>query len=248
MATSNFLEQERIVAERIWANDMRSWYPLLVAAGLRTPKTRIVTTGAELIRIIDGESPPGFDVFAAALKVAAQTIGYPCFLRTGQGSGKHFWRNTCFVASEAVILQHVVELVEWSECQSLQGLPTSTWAVRKLLDLDAPFLAYHGMPVATEARVFINKGTVQCWHPYWPEDAVEQGKPEGEWREALKQSYELINKEQEAFLVPARRLAEFFGHWSVDFARTKTGDWYALDMAMAVTSFHWPACAHNMLD
>ena len=35
---------------------------------------------------------------------------------------------------------------------------------------------------------------------------------------------------------------EFEGAWSLDFAMDKSGVWWAIDMAPAERSYHWPDC------
>lgn len=35
---------------------------------------------------------------------------------------------------------------------------------------------------------------------------------------------------------------EFDGYWSIDFAETTDGDWYAIDMAAGIASWHPEGC------
>lgn len=42
------------------------------------------------------------------------------------------------------------------------------------------------------------------------------------------------------------RVASVFeGAWSLDWAKTKNGDWYAIDMALAGSSYHWQECPNK---
>ena len=42
------------------------------------------------------------------------------------------------------------------------------------------------------------------------------------------------------------KVAESFrGAWSLDWAKHKNGDWYAIDMAPMDVSYHWPDCPRS---
>lgn len=228
------------------ANNLATWYPLLVACEVPTPRTKILRAPAGLIDILDGAPPPGYKEFLARLARAAQEVGdWPIFLRTGHGSGKHYWSKTCFVTRPAVLDAHVRELVEWSALVDLMGLPVDTWVVREFLTLDSRFTAFLGaMPIATEVRVFLAHGGVACWHPYWPEAVFDEqvDGPVEVWRPHLADMQRLAATEAREFLTIAERVARLFGEWSVDLCRLKSGEWYVTDMATAADSYHWPSC------
>lgn len=223
------------------------WLPLLQASGVPVPDTVIVETDLPLIRLLDGEALDD-DAFVGQLRAAAiQVGGYPVFLRTGHGSGKHEWKSTCFVERPEDMGQHMFNLVEWSACVDLVGLPTRVWAVRKFLHLDSDFIAFDGFPVNRERRYFIADGRVRCSHPYWPEGAVAQSYgidvEVPDWREKLA----ALNEETPDEIAHLTRLSEqvaahFDGAWSLDWAMDVEGKWWAIDMAPAGMSFHWPAC------
>lgn len=144
-------------------------------AGLPVPKTILVKTDVLLASVLDGKKPDGWDGFLAELADAVSSIGLPCFLRTGQTSGKHSWLKTCYLAQLVDLERHVVELVEHSHIVSMLGLPTDVWAVRQLLPTDPIFRVYCGMPVVREFRCFVDGPEVVCVHPYWPREALVQG-------------------------------------------------------------------------
>jgi hypothetical protein len=227
------------------ANNLATWYPLLVACEVPTPRTKILRAPAGLIDLLDGRPPADYKEFLARLARAASEVGgWPIFLRTGHGSGKHYWNKTCFVPKPDDLNAHVRELVEWSECVDLVGLPVDTWAVREFLILDTHFTAFSGdMPIAIEVRVFVGQGTVRCWHPYWPEEAFDDYVPAPL---EIGPLLEAMNKVAEAdapiFLAMATKIARLFGEWSVDFCRLKSGEWSVTDMATAADSYHWPSC------
>lgn len=92
------------------------------------------------------------------------------------------------------------------------------------------------MPACREFRFFVNDAEIECWHPYWPEEALEQGGA-GECYEAL------CEVEDQGPLRKLARAAGFAvgGRWSVDILETERG-WYVTDMAEADRSYHWEGC------
>lgn len=152
------------------------WFPKLLAASVPVPRTEIVRTETPLVELLDGREPDGFKALLDRLHAAALAVGgYPVFLRTGHGSGKHDWPQTCHVPARADLRRHVANLVAWGHLVDLLGLPTAVWAVREYVALDAGFTAFGGLPVARERRYFIAGGQVLCHHPYWPADAIREG-------------------------------------------------------------------------
>lgn len=228
------------------------WFPKLLTAGLPVPRTEIVRTDLRLSMLIYGEEcPPDLRVhadslasFVAELRTAADKIGYPAFLRTGQGSGKHDWSRCCFLRDRDKIDHHVMALVEWSSMVDFIGLQTDVWAVREMLPVKPIGVCdrYGGMPVVKEFRFFIRDGNVICRHPYWPIDALNEGGlsaivPEGWYEEFCR-----IPEDLEPLAVRVSKAFAKDGAWSVDLLETDRG-WYVTDMAEAERSFHWEGCA-----
>lgn len=197
-------------------------------------------TKAPLENWIDGKSASGEDTFLMALRhAAAVDIGLPCFLRTGHTSGKHSWRETCYVTDAVSIDLHVARLVEES-MMGFPSLPTEVWAVRELIDTVPLFHAFNGMPITREFRYFSDGSEVSHRQAYWPPDAIVN-PDQADWREAL---------ERAAFCPPPldRDLTELAmraasvqngGEWSVDMLYGSRGDWFITDMARAEDSFRW---------
>jgi hypothetical protein len=238
-------------------NCLSFWFPKLQAAGLPVPRTEIVFTGVDLVPLCDGQTPDGWEEFVALLRTAADTIGPPpWFLRTGQGSGKHNWRNTCFVRDAAELRFHVTALVEWSHIVDFLGLPHNVWCVREMLPVDpvAVLPAYGDMPLVKEVRAFVEGGRVVCDHPYWPARAVLEGfglrgretlTPDEQKR--VLDAIDQITIVPETWRPLAERVAEVFagdGSWSVDLLATRNG-WFVTDMAAAARSFHWDGCPNQ---
>jgi hypothetical protein len=194
--------------------------------------------------------------FFAALRKAMSAIAEsgPWFLRTGMTSGKHGWKDCCFLDHSSKLEDHVAHLVEFSALAQIIGLPTDVWAVREFLPT-SPVMAlprYGDMPLTREYRGFIRDGAVACVHPYWPVRAIRDGFGSGLGRnEAEKRARELFNdlygEISEDATVLLRHTAEAFcgdGAWSVDVLETTRG-WYVTDMAEAHRSFHYEGCENE---
>lgn len=221
-------------------NCLSYWWPL-IAPHVPTPRTEIIRSG-NLFALFDDKIPDGWGALLAEINVARDKIGGDCFLRTGQGSGKHNWSRTCFLPPTANIAHHVSELVHWSEMVDFMGLPSDVWCVREMLPTSPIGVCprYGDMPVCREFRFFAESGEMKCFHPYWPLEALIEGgmstDGHGDW---YQEFCRLDDPEP-------RRLAEIVskvvpGAWSIDILETKRG-WFVTDMAEADRSFHWPEC------
>lgn len=220
------------------------WFPKLEAAGLPVPRTKILTMppGArdDMFAMMDGKEGPGGIVgFVAEIAEAARDFGFPFFLRTDHTSGKHSWRETCFVPDTESIGQHVWNIVEFSEICDFLGLPWNVWAVREFL----PSLCfgscphYGDMPIAREFRFFVEDGEIRCFHPYWPRQALINGGADGFDYEALCR----VDNEAELRALACAAGRTVGGAWSIDLLQTTRG-WFVTDMAEAHRSFHWEGC------
>lgn len=230
------------------------WFPKIEAAGVPVPKTIIIPMPQEvqsyIIETLDGQTVgQGLsESFLSELTEAAGKIGLPCFLRTDHTSGKHQWDKTCFVKDAEDIPLHVLELVEFSECCGIIGLPWGVWVIRELLPTLPVGVCprYGNMPICKEFRFFVDDGKVRCFHPYWPLESLERGGMEISDSEIQQRFYsELCAVEDEDYLrwLASAAGSAVGGSWSVDILKTKRG-WFVTDMAEAERSFHWEGCEH----
>lgn len=224
------------------------WFPKLVAAGLPVPRTIIVeATSDECLDIgagIWGEEGDGSAVaFLARLKQAADSIGYPCFLRTDHTSNKHQWEKTCFLQRSSDLVNHVAALAEFSEICDFIGLPYRNWVVREYLPI-IPFGScprYGNMPVCREFRFFVDNSNIRCIHPYWPMQALKDGGVGTDLDYGALCEFGGDADKLKALAVAAGHAVG--GSWSIDILETLRG-WYVTDMAEAKKSFHWEGCPH----
>jgi hypothetical protein len=225
-------------------NSLAFWFPKIAAAGLRVPATRIIRANDDLVVLLDGEKPPGWDDLVDELVAAGNEVGWPAFLRTGHGSGKHEWDRTCFLPGPSDVAHHIAALVEWSCCVDMFGLPTDVWAVREMLPAPPLFRCegYCRFPVTREFRLFVRDGRVEHVQPYWPPDAVEQGRPsDPDWRTKLERASALTQPERAALELIAATAGQAVGggYWSVDLLEDVGRRWVVTDMAEGDRSFRW---------
>lgn len=239
---------------------LEEWYPL-VQPIVPTPVTVIERTDVDLARLLEG-SVDGHDEAIAtglldlAVRLARAAdhvgIGYPLFLRTGMGSGKHEWTDTCHVPSREALTSHIMALVEWSELVDFVGLPSDVWVARELLPTVAPFTAFGGFPVTKERRYFIEDGKVLGHHPYWPPFTIVAPSIT-DWRDALSELNHEDAEEHDLLAAQSLKVAAAVpGAWSVDWLwvpenawqhvagnAVAGGQWFLTDMAWAERSYVW---------
>lgn len=229
-----------------------NWLPATVcAAEVRVPRTLVVRIDPhDFWCALDGE--PGGEIPWEELHRAAAAVGFPCFVRTDMSSAKHAGPGVYRVDSAQNVERAVLSTFEDSAAKDLATGPTPLRAIlfREWIDIDARFSAfgYHisGLkhPIGPEWRVFAREGTTLCHHFYWPEDAIEQPSAP-DWRQRLRKMAE--QPVPEVVLQAARAVsAQLEGAWSVDFAQDRAGQWWLIDMADAVQSWH-PPCPDAVL-
>jgi hypothetical protein len=234
-------------------NSLLYWYPRLRHLNVVMPQTEIVKISERLVQVVDGDFSV-LEKYWPEITKKANKIGFPLFMRTDEFSGKHNWKNTCYVAKESDLKQHIRNLIEDSYCADLLGLPIRALVFRAYIPMKNLFTAFHGqMPVNPEMRFFIKDGKVLCKHWYWVIEAIEQGTQEGElpdnWKEILIAERNLLSVEEIVLLTnEAQKVANLFtGFWSVDFCKSKVGAWILIDMALGSMSWH-PDCIHKVTE
>lgn len=219
------------------------WWPKVRDIGIPVPTTAIVPLSNEDGRAyLDGKSLPSN--FVLTLQEYAKVMGYPLFLRTDQASNKHGWKDASYVPSEKELLPHLGQVLEFNELAHIMGLPYEAVVLREYIPLQSSFEAFHGrLPIAKERRYFVRNGEVICHHPYWIEDAIEGYRPSKEnWKELLSELNDESEDEIKLLSLHAGLVSSAIdGYWSVDFACSRTGKWYLIDMAEGQASWH-PDC------
>ena len=222
------------------------WFPILKRIRMRVPRTSIIYAGdIDLEKFLDNKKPKKLDLFLNRIDLTLKEYNLPIFLRTGMLSNKHSWKNSCFLKDRKNLVNHIANLVETSFMANIAGPPFdySFWVIREMLKTEPIFTFFSGeMPITKEFRFFINNGEIQCYHPYWPAEAFNN-KLTKEQKQELKKIQKLNEDEEKELIAMTKYIAKFFkGYWSIDFLKTKNGDWYCIDMATGKRSYHWPTC------
>lgn len=226
------------------------WLPLVTDAGLPVPRTVNVPYDhmAFVAMISDDEDYPELKSVVDAVCEAADDIGGAVFIRTDLASAKHdgpaaYRLDEPESASALAILGKTVEDNEIKFWLDPNANPT-VFLVRQFLELDAPFRSFgfgdEGHPIAREWRLFATADGVVCRHFYWPEHAVEDGRPtDPNWRALLIDlAAQPPPTELDEMAVRAAAVCSEVKEWSVDFACDVHGKWWLIDMADADVSWH----------
>jgi hypothetical protein len=227
-------------------NSALIWLPKIDGLGFPSPKTIIVPYDHRFFAagMEDGDDlrepmkALGFEIISACEKV-----GWPSFIRTDLGSAKHSGPSAYLADNPLSVKQVLYSTIEdqemkfWTEREG-----PKVFLVRQFLDLDASFAAFDGLPISREWRFFADGEKVQCYHPYWPESALEGRVDDPLWREKLSNHHSIPDCFDNLCDMAIGAAGSCGGDWSVDFAMDKAGKWWLIDMAVKKDSWHWPGC------
>jgi hypothetical protein len=230
-------------------NCISYWFPKLLKTGVPVPETVIIDTGTgiyDFYNLIDNQTPEIKEKLSNLINKiynASLKVGTPFFLRTGILSGKHEWKDTCFVPDNkaSTLKNHIMHLVNASAI-AFPGQPVDVWAVRNMIETIPVFTAFWGrMPITKERRFFIENGKIKGHIPYWPKEAFEGEhtfKSSPKWEKAIERLSRMEEGEEfEAISIIEKLAPEFEGAWSVDLLASKNNGWIVTDMALAHMSY-----------
>lgn len=253
------------------------WLPRVaasaVAAGLSIPETCVVKVPVTLLQL----TRKGYDALTpGSLAVADEYCRRAFdldpdgdyFIKTGTYSSKFDFRNAHVSGADEIadigqylLFIHAQALAYAHYDLSGRGAPvvygmstTTEWAVRDFVPSTIKETIYHGMPLRTEFRVFVDfdaREIIGCC-PYWREDvmiprferAADSGQPDKihdslTYRAALprlrKEYAERLPEVQARIQDMVSRDCGLHGQWSVDIM-LEDGRLYLIDMALAENS------------
>lgn len=220
------------------------WYTKIKDLPIPQPKTEIYVIPENVLAKLRDENMGNLDM--NEVRKVARKIGYPLFARTDLASGKHAWKKSCYVENEESLERNLFEVISHNLIADIFGLPFTALVFREYIEMDSRFEAFYGeMPVNPERRYFIKGEKVICHHPYWTEDAIEEGnsscwdKLPKNWKEILKEINTETEKEVKLLTKYAEIIARAFeGYWSIDFCKARDGRWILIDMAEGHKSWH----------
>ncbi len=221
------------------------WFPKINDIGVPIPATHCIGIPTDTLWLwIDSGVPCKGGLYEEILGDAL-SIGFPLFMRTDFVSSKHNWLDTCYVKREEDLPIHIFRVLEDT---ALSGdTPGNGLVFREFIEMNWAFKAFKGLPISKERRYFVRDGKVQCHHPYWIPEAIEEGyhhyPPPENWRELLAE----LNKETEAEIEHLTGLAAIVAqampeYWSVDFCQGRDGKWWLIDCALGDDSWHPADC------
>src|SRR5579885_1893562 len=144
-------------------------------------------------------------------------------MRTDVSSGKHSWKNTCFISNRETIKGNLIHLCGEHELWEMLGVNYQAIVIREFLNLQTAFTAFSGeMPINKEFRFFIHNEKVRCAHFYWPEEAFDQHwarkAHDPDWKTKLQALNHLSHSEADVLSEYAQTVSRALpGYWSVDF-------------------------------
>lgn len=229
-------------------NSLAYWFPKIEKLDILTPKTIIVPIDTQRYFgvMCEENSVPESDL--EKFYQAADSFGYPVFMRTSQASNKHDWKNSCYVESKEKLKHNLFNLLEHD---FMSDLVPNAIIFREFIPMESYFTGWYGeFPVNKELRCFIKDGKIDCMHPYWPMDALEQGMKFSKNKNWQEQVYKITEFDDADILEIKAMLSQIipvFGNewWSVDFAKAKDGRWFCIDMALGLASYHYKGCPNE---
>lgn len=230
-------------------SSMLYWWPVVKGLHIPKPKTLIVEVPCEhLVSMLDDVMLP--ERYVRAIVETANEISFPLFVRTDMASAKHHWEDTCFVPEPKELFKHIFRLIDNTLAAGMFGeLDPNALVFREYIPMYAEFAAFTGLPIAKERRYFVRSSKVLCHHPYWIEDAIAhswKAPSKDNWRELLANLNQESAREIRLLTAYASEIgAHLGGYWSVDFAYSRDGVWYLIDLAEGEKSWHPKSCIHS---
>lgn len=233
------IQRRREELARSNKNCISFWFPKIKdIPDILTPKTYIVPFHYnDLLNAMDRKISESYKISLEKVKESAREIGYPCFIKNAHFSGKHSWANSCYVESEDVLEDHILNITSDAYCLGLSD--SLYFVVRELIKTKPAFFAFGGTPITKERRFFVKDGKVTFFHAYWPPFSINNPDCEN-WEEKLAE-LNYISREEELLLTQlSEKVSQNIeGAWSVDWLESEDGRWYLIDMALEENSFKW---------
>lgn len=263
------------------SNSMGNWLPNIVGAVtaegyFKIPATKIIKLPLSLLQLTRLEynnlTPATFEVvnnYCCKAFDLDETKDY--FVKTGTYSSKFDFRNARVSgAKEVNELGEYLLYNHWSALQmahydvNCSGRPvvygvstTVEWVVREFIpDVEENFTIYHGLPLRTEYRVFVDFDTKEVLgiHNYWDEGVLRKHLSSRMWdgdidakhdyitfvanKDRLNERYEANKAKVCEHLGKVIQDVDLHGQWSVDIMQNGE-DFYIIDMAIAENSAYY---------
>lgn len=219
------------------------------------PNTVMVDYDEELLApALLGQRSKEYDRLYYAVGAAIYEIGAPAFIRTDLTSAKHAGRGAYVIEKPGFYLDAMdwnhalLTTLSHAQLKSYHSkVKSSAVMVRQLINVKHERTAFNGLPIGNEWRVFADQRGVQCFHHYWPDEALT-----GKMDDGGAPPPDIFDREwiptdvRDAAVQAAKAMGQL--KWSVDFTQDVDGKFWLIDMATAMNSYHHPRCDFSGLD
>ena len=255
-------------------NSMGYWLPPLEAAAkkegfFKVPETKILKIPLPVLQLTRcdyfGLTPTTLDIVNRwAYEAFGLDENKTYFIKTGTYSSKYDFRNAKVTSPKEVreigsyllfIHFQALQMASPLASPSIYGVSTTNeWVVREYIeDVEGNPCIYHGMPLHTEYRVFIDCDTKEVIGiaPYWEPDTMKRRFSKGDDADTADMTHDYIiylaheetlmgryEKNKEKVLRHAEALLPYLalsGQWSLDVMQNGS-DFWLIDMADAASS------------
>jgi hypothetical protein len=213
------------------------------------PKTVLVDYDEELLApALLGQRSKEYDRLYYAVGAAIYNIGVPCFIRTDLTSAKHAGKDAYIINDEDDWNHALLTTLSCAQLKSYHSkVKSSAIMVRQLINVKHERTAFNGLPIGNEWRVFADQRGHQCFHHYWPDEALKDKMDDGGPVPLNLWTREWMRTDlQDAAKEAAKAMGQL--KWSVDFVEDVDGKFWLIDMATAMNSYHDPRCKFSGLD
>jgi len=218
------------------------------------PQTALTDYSEELLEpSLRGEHTDEYNrLYYAVEGIIKLAFQLPVFIRTDITSAKHVGKHAYRVNDINEDLNAaLLETLNHSHKKTYNGkMKASAILIRQWVDVAADRTAFGGLPIGKEWRVFADQRGTQCFHTYWPDEALKGHMDDGQPPTEIDPNDWPRYWPRTDVLDAADYAAKAMGQlkWSIDFAEDKAGKIWLLDMATAANSYHWPSCKYSGLD
>jgi hypothetical protein len=204
---------------------------------------------------------------------AANLIGTPVFVRSDIKSAKH--RGLDGTRLDETSIENIGQLLHsLTKSLADNFAHPNALMFREWVDINAEFRAFGGLKIGREYRLFATPDELLCHHFYWPDDTFNglpndpspldcsntdktttETLPKSEWQQDLQSLNTLPNREQDILSQTAKTAVSALNSshpklpaeipWSLDFAEDTDGDWWLIDCALGVDSWHPESCPNE---
>lgn len=230
-------------------NQLANWYPAVVDANVRAPKTVLLPLSQHVSDLVMFEDPGRFTNDEQVKQLVKQIVAQfdtwdtsALFMKNSLFSAKHNWKDTCFITRVSDVAMQLMNMqYNWLCCSPDYATHV---VLREIVPCTPGFYAFNAMPITQEYRLFVDPNGVFAYQFYWPALSI-QAPDAADWEAKLAQwktpSPDLLHEMTLMAEAVMKKLPEAYHvGWSVDFLIDNQGQPWLIDMALASQSYVSP--------